>query len=113
MTFASFYVSQPISVFSSISIAPYQNNSVTILESVSLNFRFTISSDMWKNDVFVVYTDDDWTTPNEPTCESLDETTEITNNFTAADGTSRLDCVADAENKRVYVYGLGNDIDIS
>lgn len=78
-----------------------------------LNFRFNIREDLWRNDVFVIYTDDDWQISEKPSCESTDIVNSTDNYFVATDNTHRLQCVSDTEANMLFIYGLAVDIDVS
>lgn len=70
ITFANLYVSAEKPAASALTITPAVGNEADIRTSVSLDFRFTVQNDLWKNDIFVIYTDDDWTLSESPSCES-------------------------------------------
>lgn len=85
---------------------------IAVKYGTALTFRFNVHVDLWEHDMFVIYTASNWSTPTAPACQSLD-ITNVTNHFTNADGTTKLDCVGDPANNRVIVYGLANDLDLS
>jgi hypothetical protein len=85
----------------------------------TLSFKFQISKDLWKYDIFKITANQYWTIGSSAKCSSRAYTGRINNfNGTRTSDPFNLDCYVTPKTSAstiqyVYIYGLAKDIDVS
>jgi hypothetical protein len=103
---------------SSLDLAGTNPDRSTGKQGGELTFKFQLVQDLWKHDVFEISVSQYWTISNDISCRS-EQISNLVNHVNGTDSTRPhyMNCVytgaLSATNKKVYVYGLGNDVDIS
>lgn len=110
-TFASIYVADKLPTNNEpLTVDTEDSTSAQINKTKNLTFKLRIDFDIWEHDIFVLTVPSLWTSPSGANCSSLpvNNETVIENNVG-----SNIDCAVDRTNRKVFIYGAQDEIDVS